>query len=234
MTFDYYASQLKPIGCGSCRNTSEKLRGCTACKCISYCNVECQRRHWRQSHKRECKPMKANKQRWEELAAMDLADPECGATGLFILGVRLGVGDEQAPMEPELACKLYEAATQMQSPIPGGHPVAMLHLALHYERGIGVPQSHEKAYQYYKAVTEHPRPGEDTVNPAFLALSRFHRDGLGGAQKSMDLAIKFYTFSQSNAEEADEIQHLEQWWISSGGVSNVPDGTKEEVINLEP
>ena len=57
---------------------------------------------------------------------------------LYILGHRLGIGDEGVPRNPVLACKLYEAATNVQTPIPGGHPTAMLHLALHCERGIGV------------------------------------------------------------------------------------------------
>ena len=92
----------------------------------------------------------------------------------------------------------------------------MLHLALCYERGIDVEQSYEEAYRYYKCVIEHPQPGEETAAPAMLALSRYHKEGLGGARQSNELAAKYYAFSQSNPENADEMQGLEKWWNAEG------------------
>ena len=67
---------------------------------------------------------------------------------MCIMGTRLALGNNDDLINHELACKLYEIATTVQTPIFGGHPVAMLHLALHYERGIGVQQSHTDAYRY--------------------------------------------------------------------------------------
>mmetsp|Transcript_16368 Transcript_16368/g.39974 ORF Transcript_16368/g.39974 Transcript_16368/m.39974 type:complete len:238 (+) Transcript_16368:50-763(+) len=234
MSFESYASQIK---CANCGKTANKLLRCTACKSILYCNADCQRQHWRSSHKGKCKEMKAEKERWEGYVDMDLANVANGngdSTGMFILACRLGVGDA-APMDPGLACELYEAAakTQVRGLGGSGHPIAMLHLALHYERGIGVVQNHEKAFHYYKSVIEQPSPGEESVRGALLALCRFHRDGLGGAVKSMDLATKYFAISESNAESPQEIQDLEKWWEANNH-GELKDETIRRVIALEP
>jgi len=136
---------------------------------------------------------------------------------MWIMGTRLALGDNDDPINHELACKLYETATKLQSTLAGGHPVAMLHLALHYERGIGVQQSHADAYRYYKLVIDHPFPGEENTSPAFVALSRYHKTGLGGAEQSEELANKYRAFSSSNPETADDIRGLETWWQTGGG-----------------
>ena len=140
------------------------------------------------------------------------------ASGMFILGVRLGSGD-CGHIDHELTCKLYEAAAQVETPIAGGHPNAMLHLALHYERGLGVEQSYERAYDLYKSVVDHPFPGEETTKHALLALSRFHEHGLGGVVKDSELKAKYFAFSQSNPERVEEIRDLEDWWTNRGGKS---------------
>lgn len=233
MDFESYASQIKAIGCANCGKAASKLLRCTACKSILYCNADCQRQHWRSSHKGKCKEMKAEKERWEGIATMHLADRAGDATGMFVLAYRLSVGDA-AHVDPGLACKLYEAATTMQVHGLGfGHPIAMLHLALHYERGIGVLQNHEKAFHYYKSVIQHASPGEDAVRGALLALCRFHRDGLGGAVKSMDLARKYFAISQSNAESPEEILALENWWEANNH-GELKDETTRRVLALEP
>ena len=103
----------------------------------------------------------------------------------------------------------------MQSPIPGGHPFAMLHLALHCELGIGIERNYPQALKWYKSVLSHPDPGEESISPVFAALSRLYRNGLG-VEKSEELANKYAAFSQSNPETAAELQHLEQWWESGG------------------
>ena len=43
--------------CSACRKKSDSLKKCTSCKCVWYCDKDCQNRHWRE-HKRECKPIK--------------------------------------------------------------------------------------------------------------------------------------------------------------------------------
>jgi len=210
--FDLYKRDLKPEQCGSCAKAPAKLFACSSCHAVKYCDAACQRAHWRR-HKKECGGLGKDKAHWESLARDDL-EKMSDATGMYILGLRLGVGDGM-PRNPALACDLYKAAAQVQKPIPGGHPFAMLHLALHYELGIGVEQTYSQALKWYKSVLSHPDPGEESISPAFAALGRLYRNGLG-VEKSEELANKYAAFSQSNPETAAELQHLEQWWESGG------------------
>lgn len=41
--------------CGHCSNTGDNLLRCSRCKCVYYCNAQCQKSHW-PSHKVICKP----------------------------------------------------------------------------------------------------------------------------------------------------------------------------------
>ena len=43
--------------CSECGKNSDTLMKCTACKCVWYCDKDCQNRHWKE-HKKECKPIK--------------------------------------------------------------------------------------------------------------------------------------------------------------------------------
>uniref|UniRef100_A0A7S4JVQ4 MYND-type domain-containing protein n=1 Tax=Odontella aurita TaxID=265563 RepID=A0A7S4JVQ4_9STRA len=169
--FELYEERLKPESCGK---VSAKLLRCSSCRAAKYCDAACQRSHWRRQ-KKECGALGGLMSRAESVARNDL-EKRRDATAMFILGLRLGTGDEGIPRNPSLACELYEAATTVQKPIPGGHPVAMLRLALHYEVGIGVKQECERAFKYYSLAVQHPgQVGEESMCQALLALSRFHK-----------------------------------------------------------
>ena len=43
--------------CSSCGKKSNTLKKCMACKCVWYCDKECQNKHWKE-HKKECRPIK--------------------------------------------------------------------------------------------------------------------------------------------------------------------------------
>ena len=43
--------------CSACGKKSDALKKCTACKCVCYCDKECQNKHWKE-HKKECKRVK--------------------------------------------------------------------------------------------------------------------------------------------------------------------------------
>ena len=43
--------------CSACGEKSDALMKCRACKCVWYCDKDCQNRHWKE-HKKECKPIK--------------------------------------------------------------------------------------------------------------------------------------------------------------------------------
>eukprot|EP01011_Urceolus_sp_BLP5_P007001 TRINITY_DN7193_c0_g1_i1.p2 TRINITY_DN7193_c0_g1~~TRINITY_DN7193_c0_g1_i1.p2 ORF type:complete len:85 (+),score=34.04 TRINITY_DN7193_c0_g1_i1:223-477(+) len=53
---------LTPIGtgtvmcqlCAAVKTDARPFKRCTACRCVVYCSVECQRLHWGQAHKEEC------------------------------------------------------------------------------------------------------------------------------------------------------------------------------------
>ena len=40
--------------CAACGKAGDNLKTCTSCKQVKYCNVSCQRAHWRK-HKKECR-----------------------------------------------------------------------------------------------------------------------------------------------------------------------------------
>jgi hypothetical protein len=41
--------------CAECNNSDGKLLTCSGCKQIVYCGTQCQLKHWKQSHKFDCK-----------------------------------------------------------------------------------------------------------------------------------------------------------------------------------
>jgi hypothetical protein len=43
--------------CSACGEKSDTLKKCTACKCVWYCDKDCQNRHWK-VHRKECKRIK--------------------------------------------------------------------------------------------------------------------------------------------------------------------------------
>ncbi len=39
--------------CKSCHTRMDKILRCSQCKKVYYCNIECQKKHWKQ-HKKKC------------------------------------------------------------------------------------------------------------------------------------------------------------------------------------
>jgi TPR repeat protein len=216
--YGIYNKLLKPEACANC--AKEQLPGsqtrlllCSRCKSIKYCNADCQLQHWRSKHKEanECARLADARTAWIEAAESDMECEE--ATKLFISAGRMALGQDGDPRDVKLAIEWYEKAADMDEPIDGGHPVAMLHLALHYDRGIGVPQDDARAFYWYRKVVEHPgQMGNENIQPAMAALSRFYREGLGGVEQSDELATKYHVLSQSNPESAEEYRQLSGWW----------------------
>jgi hypothetical protein len=55
-------SQLpaKRYECAACGQDALHLRRCSACRAVSYCSPECQRRHWKEGgHKQQCPQLAA-------------------------------------------------------------------------------------------------------------------------------------------------------------------------------
>jgi len=49
-------------GCALCGKHNAPLRKCGGCELIRYCSPECQKTHWKEVHKAECKAVQAFKQ----------------------------------------------------------------------------------------------------------------------------------------------------------------------------
>ena len=45
------------LSCSACGKSSDTLKECTACKCVWYCDKDCQNKHWKE-HKKECRRIK--------------------------------------------------------------------------------------------------------------------------------------------------------------------------------
>ena len=46
-----------PKRCSACGEKSDTLKKCRNCKCVWYCDKDCQNKHWKE-HKRDCKRIK--------------------------------------------------------------------------------------------------------------------------------------------------------------------------------
>ena len=52
------AKPLRIHVCASCQNRDTCMHSCAGCRRVYYCDRNCQRTHWRQGHKQECKKEK--------------------------------------------------------------------------------------------------------------------------------------------------------------------------------
>ena len=53
--------------CSACGKQIDAVKKCNGCKCVWYCNKECQNKH-RKAHKKECKPIKKELDKRKRLA----------------------------------------------------------------------------------------------------------------------------------------------------------------------
>ena len=47
-------SLMDAVSCAGCGVLSPGLLKCSGCRRVAYCGPECQRSHWKQSHKQHC------------------------------------------------------------------------------------------------------------------------------------------------------------------------------------
>jgi hypothetical protein len=66
--------------CAQCGSTTEELKWCSRCRAVKYCSKECQRLHWKASHRRTCvHPIDAREQeRSDQMDAWRLQPPRIG------------------------------------------------------------------------------------------------------------------------------------------------------------
>ena len=46
--------KMQCFGCGRARRLQESFRACSRCKVARYCCKDCQKKHWKEGHKKEC------------------------------------------------------------------------------------------------------------------------------------------------------------------------------------
>ena len=68
--------------CAACGKGGDNLKACTACKQVKYCNVSCQRAHWRK-HKKECR---------KKYADTSQRDGHNNASDINVDDVNMGLG----------------------------------------------------------------------------------------------------------------------------------------------
>ncbi len=159
-------------------------------------------------HKKICKRQKKEL----DFILEDAALGDTTSTDKFILALRLAIGQGGDILNVKKAVEIHQKAVDSNHAIVGGHPIAMLHLAIHYERGIGVEQDYGKAFDLYNRILNHVQGGEENVRPALLACSRFYKLGLGSVQVDEEEARKYALFAQSNIESKRQFDHMLQWW----------------------
>ena len=56
-------SSSRCSACGKPKSKYQKLKKCSRCHAVQYCNTECQKKHWKiGGHKKECKRLKQQQQ----------------------------------------------------------------------------------------------------------------------------------------------------------------------------
>jgi TPR repeat protein len=56
-------SSSRCSACGKPKSKYQKLRKCSGCHAVQYCNTECQKKHWKiGGHKKDCKKLKQQQQ----------------------------------------------------------------------------------------------------------------------------------------------------------------------------
>lgn len=61
--------KMSSTTCSFCAATPAKLLRCSGCKAVWYCNAECQKQHWKTTHRAECKTIQQAKIRENTMAA---------------------------------------------------------------------------------------------------------------------------------------------------------------------
>jgi len=149
----------------SCANAKkyDADRLCAGCRSVYYCSPACQRAEWK-GHKPACR----------------VATAEREASQL----VRVGKGGGSAPAAaaPE---RVGPPASQYVAGAARGEAEALFQLGGCYYRGLGVPQSYERAAELWK------QAAAQGYAPAQAALGDLYRDGRGVSQ-SFEQAAELY------------------------------------------
>ena len=207
--------------CGKGEDDTEKLKACTACKLVKYCNRECQIAH-RPKHKKECKKRAAeiyDEKLFKQPPPLDdcqicfirLPSLEYAQTYQACCGKIVCYGCMYAPLYDDQGSKIAERKCPFcRIPIPKkvdeaiaryrkrmelGDANATYNLAYFYQEGShGFTQDYTKAFEYY------------------------HRAGkLGSSEAVTNITVAYY---YGRGVERD-IKKARQYWEKAAVMGNV-------------
>jgi len=158
-------------GKGEDDDTNTKLKACTACNLVKYCNRECQIAH-RPLHKKECKkriaeiydeklfkqppPLEDCQICFIRLPSLEYAQtyqPCCGkmfCAGCLCAGKAMDVVDKCPFCRIPMPKKVDEAIARYRKRMELGDANAIYNLAYFYQEGShGFTQDYTKAFEYY-------------------------------------------------------------------------------------
>ena len=170
--------------CGKGEEESDKLKACTACKLVKYCNRECQIAH-RSQHKKECR-RRAKEIHEEELFKQPPTSEDCpicfiriptlssGSIYQSCCGKVICCGCSYAPVyddqgnevddEKQNACAFCrvvapkseeEMVKRITKRVEADDPIAIFNLGNYYNKGIyGFPQDIKKALELWHRSAE--------------------------------------------------------------------------------
>lgn len=201
--------------CASCLAADgAPLSACGGCQCVAYCNIICQREHWRRQHKAECKPLAALN--FTHISGLALAGD---ASAAFDTGVMLqhGLGTPRNLAEAlkhfrasadagcinanvslsyllangEVARDPVGSARAFRFAAENGVADAANRFGLYCVYGKGVAVNGAAAIRWLTfAVAK--EPGAQWVPNAFYELGRIHLFGIGGVRTSEPEAERFF------------------------------------------
>ena len=209
--------------CGKGEEESDKLKACTACKLVKYCNRECQIAH-RSKHKRECKK-RAAELHYEELfkeppsqfgdcpiCFLPIPSLESGRRYMTCCGKMICSGCVHAPIYDHqgnylgnikcVFCRSLVPATEREANeinekrVQAGDPIAIYLRGNHYRDGtVGFEQDMDKALELYHCAAKLGYP------KAFLNIGTAYHFG-NGVEVDKKKAKHYYELAAMGGNEA--------------------------------
>jgi len=169
--------------CGKGEEDSDKLKACTTCKVVKYCNRECQIAH-RPQHKKECREREAELHNEKLFAEPPSQHGDCPISFLRLPSLRTGyryksccgkdvcsgcyhapVYDNQGNEVDNKKCAHCrtpwpsddeEATEREKKRMKVNDPKAIFNIGSYYARGIrGFPKDMDKALELYHRAGDH-------------------------------------------------------------------------------
>jgi uncharacterized protein len=135
--------------CGSCGASLDRPLRCSGCQSVSYCGEACQRRHWKESHKKDCKVIGGDS------FLRELRRAEAG-----IVASQFNVGTSYYHMVPPTSrssaihVNARQAVRWLRVSAFAGFARAQFLLSLCYEDGTGVPRDAAEALRLMLAAAD--------------------------------------------------------------------------------